>query len=186
MNKINKLFGLITLVLLIVVSVEPVIAQSPGFYHIQVGAYRNPANALYILRNSGFNPSTERYQDPYRGLLHRVIVPNIRAENVQSVRQTLERLGFHGSIIRSGPQVAAQLPAQGPQIAPQIPRQSTIEPALRITPRSAYQTIPEEWEYRAENAYHITITDYKGSSATPEIPHEIEGLTVTKIGSRAF
>jgi hypothetical protein len=175
-----KLFGLITLVLLILVSVEPVIAQSSGFYRIQVGAFKNPVNAecaLNTLRNSGFNPSSERYGD-----FCRVFLPNIRAENVQSIEQALECLGFHDRIIRPEPQVAAQLTVQAPQMA----HQSTIQPALRITPRSAYQTVPEDWLYRAEDAYNITITGYTGTATTLPIPNEIEGLPVTKIGNGAF
>jgi hypothetical protein len=179
-GKGYKLFGLITLVLLILVSVEPVVAQSSGLYRIQVGSFRNPANAenaLNRLRNSGLNPSSERYGDFYR-----VFLPNIRTENIQSIEQTLERLGFRERITRPEPQVPAQLTVQAPQIA----NQSTILPALRQTPRSAYQTVPADWIYRAENAHEITITGYRGTATTLAIPNEIEGLPVTKIGYRAF
>jgi hypothetical protein len=151
-----------------------------------VGAFKDPVNAqnvLNTLRNSGLNPSSERY-----GEFQRVLLTNIRAENIQSIEQTLDRLGFRDRITRFEAQGAGQFYAQAPQPA----QQSAIQPALRLTPRSAYQTVPEDWDYRAVDAYNITIIGYKGNVKpletleALEIPNEIEGLPVTRIGDRAF
>jgi len=188
MKKINKFFGLITLVLLIVVSVEPVIAQSSRSYRIQVGAFRDPTNVVNVmnrLRSAGFNPASEPHGD-----LYRVFLPNLREANIHSVEQTLDRLGFRDRITRPEPHVAVHFPVQAHHLPHQaaIPSAipSTIQPDLRIIPRSAYQTVPEDWLYIAQDAYSIAIKGYTGTATTVEIPNEIEGLIVTKINSRAF
>jgi len=109
---------------------------------------------------------------------------------IQSIEQALDSVGYRDRINRPEPQVATQVNLQISQPAQQSTVQSTqqsaIQPALRLTPRSAYQTIPEDWSYRAEDAYSITITGYKGTATTLQIPNEIEGLPVTKIAKRAF
>jgi len=101
---------------------------------------------------------------------------------MKSIDQTRDYLSSRDRIVEPEPQTTAQFAVQTSQ---QV-QQSGIQPALRLTPRSAYQTVPEDWSYIAVDAYNIAVTGYSGTATTLEIPLEIEGLLVTRIQSRAF
>jgi len=101
---------------------------------------------------------------------------------IKSIDQSLDSVGFRDRITSPEPQYAVLNNLQTPQPA----QQSAIQPALRLPPRSAYQTIPADWTYKAIDAYSIAVISYTGTATTLEIPVEIEGLPVTKIENRAF
>ena len=73
-------------------------AGSTHLYRIQVGAFEIPWNAVQAfnrLRDSGLDPRYERY-----GRAYRVVLPWLRADQIQEVRQTLGNAGFREVIIR--------------------------------------------------------------------------------------
>ena len=72
--------------------------RSPHLYRIQVGAFEIPWNAVQAfnkLRDSGLDPRYERYGGAYR-----VVLPWLRADQIQETRQTLGNAGFREVIIR--------------------------------------------------------------------------------------
>jgi rare lipoprotein A len=73
-------------------------AGSHRLYRLQVGAYRIPRNAVDAftrLRNAGLNPAYEQHGDFYR-----VVLAGLRANEIQSIAQTLGNVGFREAIIR--------------------------------------------------------------------------------------
>ena len=77
-------------------SVPP--AGSNGNYRIQVGAYLIPKNASDTfdrLSRAGLKPAFEQFGDYYR-----VVLPGLKASEIQPVAQTLGNTGFREAIIR--------------------------------------------------------------------------------------
>ena len=73
-------------------------AGSTRLYRLQVGAYivpRNASDAFDKLRNAGLSPAYERYGDYYR-----VVLPRLRAGEIQPIAQVLGNLGFREAMIR--------------------------------------------------------------------------------------
>jgi rare lipoprotein A len=77
-------------------------ALPPGengkLYRVQVGSYkmaRNAVDAFDKLKNAGFNPAYEKYEDFFR-----VVLAGIRAEEVGSVAEKLGAAGFREALIR--------------------------------------------------------------------------------------
>jgi rare lipoprotein A len=73
-------------------------AGSTGLYRIQVGAYIVPRNAVDVfdkLRAVGLNPAYERHEGFYR-----VVLPGLRAGEINTVAQRLGNAGFREAIIR--------------------------------------------------------------------------------------
>ena len=71
---------------------------SGKLYRIQVGSYSVPRNAVDVfdrLRNSGLSPNYERHENFYR-----VVLANLRADEIPSIAQTLGNLGFREVIVR--------------------------------------------------------------------------------------
>ena len=73
-------------------------AGSTRLYRLQVGAFSNPRNAVDAftrLRNAGLNPAYEQHGDMYR-----VVLAGLRANEIQSIAQTLGNAGFREALIR--------------------------------------------------------------------------------------
>ena len=73
-------------------------AGSSRLYRLRVGSFRNSGNAINAfsrLREAGLNPAYERYED-----LYRVVLPNIRAEEIPSITQILGNLGFQEALVQ--------------------------------------------------------------------------------------
>ena len=73
-------------------------ATSSKLYRLQVGAYAVPKNAVDAfdkLKNMGLNPAYEKIGD-----LYRVVLPRIRAGEIQSIAQMLGNAGFREALIR--------------------------------------------------------------------------------------
>ncbi|MCL2478983.1 MAG: septal ring lytic transglycosylase RlpA family protein [Treponema sp.] len=73
-------------------------AGSTKLYRLQVGAYKIPRNAVEAfdkLKNSGLNPAYEKIGDFYR-----VVLPGLRAGEIQSITQKLGNAGFREAMIR--------------------------------------------------------------------------------------
>jgi rare lipoprotein A len=67
-------------------------------YRVQVGAYKVTKNAVDTfdrIKGVGLEPSYERHGDYYR-----VVIGNIRAEDVQSLAGKLGSIGFKEVLIR--------------------------------------------------------------------------------------
>jgi rare lipoprotein A len=67
-------------------------------YRIQVGAYKIPRHAVDAfdkLKNAGLNPAYERSNEIYR-----VVLAGIKAEDVESIAETLGNAGFKEAVIR--------------------------------------------------------------------------------------
>jgi rare lipoprotein A len=67
-------------------------------YRAQVGAYKVSKNAVEAfdrLKSLGLNPSYERYDDYYR-----VVIPGLRAEDIQYLAETLGSAGFREILVR--------------------------------------------------------------------------------------
>ncbi|MDR0551572.1 MAG: SPOR domain-containing protein [Spirochaetaceae bacterium] len=71
----------------------------PGrVYRIQVGSFKVAKNAVDVfdrLTAAGLNPQWEPYEDYYR-----VVITNIRAENIPQVAVTLGKAGFSAADAR--------------------------------------------------------------------------------------
>jgi rare lipoprotein A len=81
-----------------VVNPIPEMFKSGTYYRIQVGAYKNAkyaVDAFTVLKDAGLTPAYERYND-----LYRVVLANIQSDNVQSVIDTLEKVGFAEILIK--------------------------------------------------------------------------------------
>jgi len=73
-------------------------ATSTRTYRLQVGAYgvaRNAVTAFERLQLAGLNPAYERYNE-----LYRVVLPGLRAGEIQTVAQILGNAGFTEALIR--------------------------------------------------------------------------------------
>ena len=73
-------------------------AGSTRSYRLQVGAYRVPRNAVEAfdrLKNAGLKPAYEQFND-----LYRVVLPGLRATEIQAVAQILGNAGFPEALIR--------------------------------------------------------------------------------------
>ncbi|MDR2553548.1 MAG: septal ring lytic transglycosylase RlpA family protein [Treponema sp.] len=67
-------------------------------YRIQVGAYKQPRNAVETfekLKKAGLNPAYERFDDYYR-----VVVAGLRQEDLNMVAERLGQAGFREAILR--------------------------------------------------------------------------------------
>ena len=126
MRNIGRIFWLIALVALSGVfpgRSPDLIAQATGtgpvmeervVYRIQVGAFRDPRNARNVfdrLTNAGLSPAFEQYED-----LTRVLLINIREEEIATVIQILDNLGFRDRIVRLETQVQTVPPAPAAQV----------------------------------------------------------------------
>jgi rare lipoprotein A len=72
-------------------------------YHLQVGSYRIARNAVEAfdkLKNSGLNPSYERYLNGENGEYFRVVLAGVRGTDVQITAQKLKEAGFREALIR--------------------------------------------------------------------------------------
>jgi rare lipoprotein A len=72
-------------------------------YRLQIGSYkiaRNAVDAFDKLRSVGLVPNYERYVDPEKGELFRVVLANIRGSDVQSAVYKIGTAGFATAIIR--------------------------------------------------------------------------------------
>ena len=73
-------------------------AGSAKLYRLQVGSFsvpRNAVDAFDMLRNAGLSPAYERNNEFYR-----LVLANIRADDIPSIAQTLGNLGFREAIVR--------------------------------------------------------------------------------------
>ena len=73
-------------------------AGSVKLYRLQVGAYAVPRNAVDAfdrLKSAGLNPAYER-----NGELYRVVLPGLRANEIQPITQLLGNLGYREALIR--------------------------------------------------------------------------------------
>ena len=73
-------------------------AGSTKTYRLQVGTFsipRNAVDAFTRLKNAGLNPAYEQHGDMYR-----VVLAGLRANEIQSVAQTLGNAGFREALIR--------------------------------------------------------------------------------------
>ena len=71
---------------------------SARLYRLQVGSFSVPRNAVDVferLRDAGLSPAYERNEDFYR-----VVLANIRADDIPSIAQMLGNLGFREAIVR--------------------------------------------------------------------------------------
>ena len=72
---------------------------SNRLYRLQVGSYSVPRNAVDVferLRTAGLSPNYEQYENFYR-----VVLANIRAEEIPAIAQTLGNLGFRDVMVRA-------------------------------------------------------------------------------------
>jgi len=72
-------------------------------YRLQVGSYRiarNAVDAFEKLKNSGLNPSYERYLNGENGEYFRVVIAGVRGTDVQITAGRLQEAGFREAIIR--------------------------------------------------------------------------------------
>jgi rare lipoprotein A len=72
-------------------------------YRLQVGSYRiarNAVEAFEKLKNSGLNPSYERYLNGENGEYFRVVLAGVRGTDVQITAGRLQEAGFREAIIR--------------------------------------------------------------------------------------
>jgi len=72
-------------------------------YRLQVGSYRIARNAVEAfdkLKNSGLNPSYERYLNGENGEYFRVVLAGVRGTDVQITAERLKEAGFREAIIR--------------------------------------------------------------------------------------
>jgi rare lipoprotein A len=70
-------------------------------YRLQVGAYRVDKNAVEAfdkLKNAGLNPKYERFGEYYR-----VVLPDVKAEEVPAMAEKLGALGFREALAREEP-----------------------------------------------------------------------------------
>jgi rare lipoprotein A len=70
-------------------------------YRLQVGAYRVDKNAVEAfdkLKNAGLNPKYERVGEYYR-----VVLPDVKAEEVSALAEKLGALGFREALVREEP-----------------------------------------------------------------------------------
>ena len=70
-------------------------------YRLQVGAYRVDKNAVEAfdkLKNAGLNPKYERFGEYYR-----VVLPDVKAEDVPAMAEKLGALGFREALAREEP-----------------------------------------------------------------------------------
>ncbi|MDR1388383.1 MAG: septal ring lytic transglycosylase RlpA family protein [Treponema sp.] len=73
-------------------------AQAGKKYSFQVGAYKQPRNAVEAfdkLKKAGLNPAYEKYGDYYR-----VVLSNINGEDVLSVKERLSGAGFGEALLK--------------------------------------------------------------------------------------
>ena len=73
-------------------------AGSTKTYRLQVGAYAVPRNAVDAfdkLKNAGLSPAYERNGD-----LYRVVLPGLRAGEIQRITQILGNIGYREALIR--------------------------------------------------------------------------------------
>ena len=73
-------------------------AGSTNLYRLQVGAYKIPRNATDAfdkLKKAGLNPAYE-----YGGEFYRVVLPGLKAEEIESIAQILGNTGYHEALIR--------------------------------------------------------------------------------------
>ena len=74
------------------------LAGSARSYRLQVGAFAIPRNAVDVfdrLKAAGLNPAYERYGD-----LYRVVLPGLRATDIQPIAQILGNAGFTEALLR--------------------------------------------------------------------------------------
>jgi rare lipoprotein A len=67
-------------------------------YRVQVGAFQNTRNAVEAferVKSLGIEPAYERYNDYYR-----VVIPGMRAEDIQMLAERLGSLGFREILLR--------------------------------------------------------------------------------------
>jgi cell division septation protein DedD len=67
-------------------------------YRLQLGSYSNAAiaqNCFDRIKNAGFSPAIERF-----GSLYRVVIPNVKSDDIQSYIQRLENAGFTEAWLR--------------------------------------------------------------------------------------
>lgn len=67
-------------------------------YRLQVGSYKIPRNAVETfdkLKNAGLEPAYERYEEYYR-----VVLAEVRAEDVPAIAEKLGAAGFREALIR--------------------------------------------------------------------------------------
>jgi len=72
-------------------------------YRLQVGSYRiarNAVEAFEKLKNSGLNPSYERYLNGENGEYFRVVLAGVRGTDVQITAEKLKEAGFREALIR--------------------------------------------------------------------------------------
>ena len=72
-------------------------------YRLQVGSYRiarNAVEAFEKLKNSGLNPSYERYLNSENGEYFRVVLAGVRGTDVQITADRLKEAGFREALIR--------------------------------------------------------------------------------------
>ncbi|MDR0598689.1 MAG: septal ring lytic transglycosylase RlpA family protein [Treponema sp.] len=79
---------------------RPAIPEGPAaaYYRVQVGAYKQPRNAMETferLKKAGLNPAYEKYDDYYR-----VVLANLRREELSAVAERLGQAGFSEVILR--------------------------------------------------------------------------------------
>jgi rare lipoprotein A len=70
-------------------------------YRLQVGAYRVDRNAVEAfdkLKNAGLNPKYERVGEYYR-----VVLPDVKADEVSAMAEKLGALGFREALVREEP-----------------------------------------------------------------------------------
>jgi len=75
---------------------------STRLYRIQVGSYTIPRNAVEAfdrLRNAGLNPAYERHYERQINF-YRVVLPGLRADEIQRAAQILGNAGFREALIR--------------------------------------------------------------------------------------
>jgi len=72
-------------------------------YRLQVGSYRiarNAVEAFEKLKNSGLNPSYERYLNGENNEYFRVVLAGVRGTDVQITTRRLQEVGFREAVIR--------------------------------------------------------------------------------------
>jgi rare lipoprotein A len=96
---------------------QPVVVQAPNqirltpeisivpnkTYRLQVGSYRIARNAVETfekLKNSGLNPSYERFINSENGEYFRVVIAGVRGTDVQITAERLKDAGFREALIR--------------------------------------------------------------------------------------
>jgi len=84
--------------------VTPDIVIAPAKnYRFQVGSYTNARNAVDAferLKNSGLNPSYERFVNSSNVEFYRVVVAGVRGTDVQSASERIRAAGFSEALIR--------------------------------------------------------------------------------------